>query len=173
MKINGNAVRVGNVVEHQGRLWVVTKTQAVKPGKGGAFNQVEMKDIRTGTKLNERFRADEQVELVRLEQRLQGLENSRALDRTSVLEEQQRAMVGRLQTLEGGAQRLEALERQQEQWRSSLADMQGRAVRRPQADPDLFPAAAPPSSSPGGRPSPPLSDRGDGGVLRPPAPGSP
>ncbi len=69
MKINGNAVRVGNVVEHQGRLWVVTKTQAVKPGKGGAFNQVEMKDIRTGTKLNERFRADEQVDRVRLEQR--------------------------------------------------------------------------------------------------------
>ena len=69
MKINGNAVRVGNVVEHQNRLWVVTKTQAVKPGKGGAFNQVEMKDIRSGTKLNERFRADEQVERVRLEQR--------------------------------------------------------------------------------------------------------
>jgi len=111
--------------------------------------------------------------LMRLEQRLQGLENSRALDRTSVLEEQQRAMVGRLQTLEGGAQRLEALERQQEQWRSSLADMQGRAVRRPQADPDLFPAAPPPPSSPGGRPNPPPSDRGDGGVLRPPAPGSP
>jgi elongation factor P len=69
MKINGNAVRIGNVVEHQNRLWVVTKTQAVKPGKGGAFNQVEMKDIRSGTKLNERFRADEQVERVRLEQR--------------------------------------------------------------------------------------------------------
>ncbi|WP_420564470.1 elongation factor P [Thalassobaculum sp.] len=69
MKINGNAVRIGNVVEHQNRLWVVTKTQAVKPGKGGAFNQVEMKDIRNGTKLNERFRADEQVERVRLEQR--------------------------------------------------------------------------------------------------------
>lgn len=69
MKINGNAVRIGNVIEHQNRLWVVTKTQAVKPGKGGAFNQVEMKDIRSGTKLNERFRADEQVERVRLEQR--------------------------------------------------------------------------------------------------------
>jgi len=69
MKINGNSVRVGNVVEHQNRLWVVTKTQAVKPGKGGAFNQVEMKDIRIGTKLNTRFRADEQVERVRLEQR--------------------------------------------------------------------------------------------------------
>ncbi len=110
--------------------------------------------------------------LLRIEQRLQGLENSRALDRTSVLEEQQRAMVGRLQTLESGAQRLEALERQQEQWRSALADMQGRAVRRPQADPDLFPTAPMPSAGPG-RPSPPPSDRGDGGVLRPPTPASP
>ncbi|WP_193173369.1 elongation factor P [Nisaea nitritireducens] len=69
MKINGNAIRIGNVIEHKGRLWVAMKTQAVKPGKGGAFNQVELKDIRSGTKLNERFRADEQVERVRLEQR--------------------------------------------------------------------------------------------------------
>ena len=69
MKINGNAVRVGNVIEHNNRLWVAMKTQAVKPGKGGAFNQVELRDIRNGTKLNERFRADEQVERVRLEQR--------------------------------------------------------------------------------------------------------
>ncbi|MCP9858592.1 MULTISPECIES: hypothetical protein [unclassified Cyanobium] len=119
-------------------------------------------------------KAQEQSQrLMRLEQRLQGLENSRALDRTSVLEEQQRAMLGRLQTLETSAQRLEALERQQEQWRSALADMQGRAVRRPQADPDFFPAVPLPSSGPAGRPSPPAADRGDGGVLRPPAPGSP
>lgn len=111
--------------------------------------------------------------LMQLEQRLQGLENSRALDRTSVLEEQQRAMVGRLQTLESGAQRLEALERQQEQWRSSLADMQGRAVRRPQADPDLYPAVPVPSPGAGARPGPPPADRSDGGVLRPPAPASP
>ena len=69
MKINGNAIRVGNVIEHNDRLWITAKTQAVKPGKGGAFNQVELKDIRNGTKLNERFRADEQVERVRLEQR--------------------------------------------------------------------------------------------------------
>jgi len=69
MKINGNAIRIGNVIEHKDRLWVAMKTQAVKPGKGGAFNQVELKDIRNGTKLNERFRADEQVERVRLEQR--------------------------------------------------------------------------------------------------------
>ena len=69
MKINGNAIRAGNVIEHNDRLWVAVKTQAVKPGKGGAFNQVELKDIRSGSKLNERFRADEQVERVRLEQR--------------------------------------------------------------------------------------------------------
>ncbi|MBH68768.1 MAG: elongation factor P [Rhodospirillaceae bacterium] len=68
MKINGNAVRVGNVIEHNNRLWLTVKTQAVKPGKGGAFNQVELKDLRNGSKLNERFRADEQVERVRLEQ---------------------------------------------------------------------------------------------------------
>ncbi len=111
--------------------------------------------------------------LMRLEQRLQRLENSRALDRTSVLEEQQRAMVGRLQTLEAGAQRLEALERQQEQWRAALADMQSRAVRRPQLDQDPSPVSPMPSSGPGGRPSPPPSDRGNGGVLRPPPTGSP
>ena len=52
MKINGNAVRVGNVIEHNGRLWVTVKTQAVKPGKV-ALNQVELKDLRNGSKLNE------------------------------------------------------------------------------------------------------------------------
>lgn len=69
MKIDGVAVRIGNILEHNGKLWVVTKTQHVKPGKGGAFNQVEMKCITDGgTKLNERFRSDEKVERVRLEQ---------------------------------------------------------------------------------------------------------
>lgn len=68
MKIDGVAIRIGNVLEHNNRLWVVTKTQHVKPGKGGAFNQVEMKDVKTGTKLNERFRSDETVERVRLDQ---------------------------------------------------------------------------------------------------------
>ncbi len=68
MKIDGVSIRVGNVLEHKNQLWVVTKTQHVKPGKGGAFNQVEMKDIRNGTKLNERFRSDESVERVRLDQ---------------------------------------------------------------------------------------------------------
>lgn len=69
MKINGNEIRPGNVIEHKTGLWVAVKTQAVKPGKGGAFNQVELKNLIDGTKLNERFRADETVERVRLDQK--------------------------------------------------------------------------------------------------------
>ncbi|WP_136660882.1 elongation factor P [Nitratireductor sp. XY-223] len=69
MKINGNEIRPGNVIEHNGGLWVAVKTNAVKPGKGGAFNQVELKNVIDGTKLNERFRASETVERVRLEQK--------------------------------------------------------------------------------------------------------
>lgn len=68
MKINGNAIRPGNIIEHKGRLMRAVKLQQVKPGKGGAFAQVELKDIRDGTKMNERFRADESVERVRLDQ---------------------------------------------------------------------------------------------------------
>lgn len=68
MKINGNEIRPGNVIEHKGGLWAAVKTQAVKPGKGGAFNQVELKNLIDGTKLNERFRASETIERVRLEQ---------------------------------------------------------------------------------------------------------
>lgn len=69
MKIDGNQIRPGNVIEHKGGLWVAVKTQAVKPGKGGAFNQVELKNLIDGSKLNERFRASETVERVRLEQK--------------------------------------------------------------------------------------------------------
>ena len=69
MKINGNEIRPGNVIQHKGGLWAAVKTQAVKPGKGGAFNQVELKNLIDGTKLNERFRASETVERVRLEQK--------------------------------------------------------------------------------------------------------
>lgn len=69
MKINGNEIRPGNVIEHNGGLWAAVKTNAVKPGKGGAFNQVELKNLIDGTKLNERFRASETVERVRLEQK--------------------------------------------------------------------------------------------------------
>ncbi len=68
MKINGNAVRPGNVIEHKSRLWVAVRTSHVKPGKGGAFAQIELRDIRDGTKLNERFRATESVERVILDE---------------------------------------------------------------------------------------------------------
>ena len=69
MKINGNEIRPGNVIEHKGGLWVAVKTQAVKPGKGPAYAQVELKNAIDGTKLNERFRSSETVERVRLEQK--------------------------------------------------------------------------------------------------------
>ncbi len=68
-KINGNEIRPGNVIEHDGGLWVAVRTNAVKPGKGGAYNQVELKNLINGTKLNERFRSAETVERVRLEQK--------------------------------------------------------------------------------------------------------
>jgi len=68
-KINGNEIRRGNVIEHNGGLWVAVKTDHVKPGKGGAFAQVELKNLRNGSKLNERFRSADKVERVRLEQR--------------------------------------------------------------------------------------------------------
>jgi elongation factor P len=69
MKINGNEIRPGNVIQHKGALWVAVKTQHVKPGKGPAYAQVELKNAIDGTKLNERFRSSETVERVRLEQR--------------------------------------------------------------------------------------------------------
>jgi elongation factor P len=69
MKINGNAIRPGYVIEHKGELWAAVKIKHTQPGKGGAYLQVELKNLRTGSKLNERFRASEDVERVRLEQR--------------------------------------------------------------------------------------------------------
>ncbi len=69
MKIDGVSIRPGYVLQHKDRLWVVTKIQHTQPGKGGAYMQVEMKDIRVGTKLNERFRSAETVERVRLDQK--------------------------------------------------------------------------------------------------------
>ncbi|MEM8789734.1 MAG: elongation factor P [Pseudomonadota bacterium] len=68
-KINGNEIRPGNVLEHNGGLWAAVKVSHVKPGKGGAFAQVEMRNLRNGSKLNERFRAADRVERVRLEQK--------------------------------------------------------------------------------------------------------
>jgi len=69
MKINGNAIRPGNVIEHQDRLWRAIRIQHTQPGKGGAYLQVELKDLRNGTKLNERFRSSQTVEQVRLDQK--------------------------------------------------------------------------------------------------------
>ena len=69
MKINGNAIKQGNVIEHKGSLWVAIKTSHVKPGKGGAFAQVELKNLRNNTKLNERFRSSETVERIILEEK--------------------------------------------------------------------------------------------------------
>jgi elongation factor P len=69
MKINGNEIKPGNVLLHQETLWAVVKVEHVKPGKGGAFAQVEMKNLIDGRKLNERFRSADKVERVRLEQK--------------------------------------------------------------------------------------------------------
>ena len=68
-KINGNEIRPGNVLEHDGGLWAAVKVDHVKPGKGGAFAQVELRNLRNGSKLNERFRSADKVERVRLEQK--------------------------------------------------------------------------------------------------------
>lgn len=68
-KINGNEIRPGNIIEHDGGLWAAVKIDHVKPGKGGAFAQVELRNLRNGSKLNERFRSADKVEKVRLEQK--------------------------------------------------------------------------------------------------------
>ena len=68
MKINAGEIRVGMLLEHKDDLWQVLKTQHVKPGKGGAFAQVEMKSVNKNTKLNERFRSNESVEKASLEE---------------------------------------------------------------------------------------------------------
>jgi elongation factor P len=69
MKINANAIKPGHVLQHEGSLWVAVKTEHVKPGKGGAFAQVELKNILDGRKLNERWRSSDTVERVTLEQK--------------------------------------------------------------------------------------------------------
>ena len=68
MKINAGEIRVGMLLEYKNDLWQVLKTQHVKPGKGGAFAQVEMKSVNKNTKLNERFRSSESVEKASLEE---------------------------------------------------------------------------------------------------------
>ncbi|MDC3049183.1 elongation factor P, partial [bacterium] len=68
MKINAGEIRVGMLLEYKNDLWQVLKTQHVKPGKGGAFAQVEMKSVNKNTKLNERFRSNETIEKASLEE---------------------------------------------------------------------------------------------------------
>ena len=69
MKINAGEIRVGMLLEHKNDLWQVLKTQHVKPGKGGAFAQVEMKSVNKNTKLNERFRSSETVEKTEVDEK--------------------------------------------------------------------------------------------------------
>ena len=70
MKIDGNQIKVGNILEINSKLWRVLKTQHTQPGKGGAYLQVEMKEIRDGTKMNERFRSSETVERAILDEKI-------------------------------------------------------------------------------------------------------
>ncbi len=70
MKIDGNQIKIGNILEINSRLWRVLKTQHTQPGKGGAYLQVEMKEIREGTKMNERFRSSESVERAILDEKI-------------------------------------------------------------------------------------------------------
>ena len=68
-KINGNEITPGKTLEYDGGLWMAVKSVKVKPGKGGAYNQVELKNVTVGTKLNQRFRSDETVEEIYLEKK--------------------------------------------------------------------------------------------------------
>ena len=69
MKIQGNEIKPGMIIEHNNDHWTVLKAQHVKPGKGGAFNQVELKSLTKGTKLNQRFRSSENIERAQLEEK--------------------------------------------------------------------------------------------------------
>ena len=69
MKITAIEIKPGMIIEHKNDYWNVLKTQHVKPGKGGAFNQVELKSLTKGTKLNQRFRSSENVERIQLEEK--------------------------------------------------------------------------------------------------------
>ena len=69
MKIDGNQIKIGNILEINSKLWRVIKTQHTQPGKGGAYIQVEMKELIEGTKMNERFRSSQSVERAILEEK--------------------------------------------------------------------------------------------------------
>ncbi len=69
MKIDGNQIKIGNILEVNNKLWKVIKTQHTQPGKGGAYLQVELKELKDGTKMNERFRSSEVVERAILDEK--------------------------------------------------------------------------------------------------------
>src|SRR5947209_11605913 len=69
MKINAIDLKPGNVLDHDNKLWIVLKRDIVQPGKGGAFTQIEIRDLRSGNKATERFRTQEAVERVRLDEK--------------------------------------------------------------------------------------------------------
>ncbi|MFN3643426.1 MAG: elongation factor P [Gemmobacter sp.] len=68
-RVNGNEIKPGFVLNHDGGLWAAVKVSHVKPGKGGAFAQVELKNLRDGRKLNERFRSEDKVDAVDLDKK--------------------------------------------------------------------------------------------------------
>jgi elongation factor P len=69
MKVSAFDIKIGNLIEYQGKLWRILKKNHVKPGKGGAFVQLEMKEITNGTKRNDRFRSDDKIEKAHVEPR--------------------------------------------------------------------------------------------------------
>ena len=69
MKLQANLIRPGNIIEHNGKQWAVLKIQLIQPGKGGAFIQVDMRDLRTGVKTNERWRTQDTVEKLQVEEK--------------------------------------------------------------------------------------------------------
>ena len=69
MKLQANLIRPGNIIEHNGRQWGVLKIQIITPGKGGAFIQVEMRDLKSGSKTNERWRTADTVEKLQVEEK--------------------------------------------------------------------------------------------------------
>ena len=68
MKINANLIRVGNIIKHQGKMFIILNTSIIKPGKGGAFIQVEMRDIISKNKTNDRFRTSDSLEKLATEE---------------------------------------------------------------------------------------------------------
>ena len=90
MKTNANSIRVGNVIEYQNQLWSVIRREHVKPGKGGAYIQVEMKNIVTGTKTNTRYNSSEDVDVAYVEQKNYQFQYFRSILELSILQEKPR-----------------------------------------------------------------------------------